>query len=44
MFWIGFVLGSNAFAYILSSIFASRKLHLIGRELAMTLGMFFMLI
>ena len=44
VFWIGFELGSNAFAYILSSIFASRKLHLIGRELAMTLGMFFMLI
>ena len=39
VFWIGFVLGSNAFAYILSSLLASRKLHLIGRELAMTLGM-----
>ena len=44
VFWIGFVLGSNAFAYILASVVASRSLHKVGRELAMTLGMFFMLI
>ena len=44
VFWIGFVLGSNAVAYIIGSIFASNHLHKIGRELGMIIGMLLMLL
>ena len=41
VFYVGFVLGSNAVAYIIGSMFASNFLHFdwYGRERAMVIGM-----
>lgn len=41
VFYVGFVLGSNAVAYIAGSMFASNFLHFdwYGRERAMVIGM-----
>ena len=44
VFYVGFVLGSNAVAYTIGSIFASRGLHLVGRENSMVLGMLLIMV
>jgi hypothetical protein len=46
VFFVGFVLGSNAVAYIAGSLFASSFLHLewYGRERAMVVGMLLIMI
>ena len=44
VFYVGFVLGSNAVAYMGGSIFSSNYLHLVGRENSMIVGMLLILI
>ena len=44
VYYIGFILASNAFAYMAGSIWSTTNLHLIGRENAMVLGVLLILL
>ena len=44
VFYVGFVMGSNAVTYMVGSVFSSNYLHLVGRENAMVLGMLLILV
>ena len=41
VFWVGFVLGSNALTYMLSCVVGGKNLHYIGRENAIIFGLLF---
>lgn len=41
VFFVGFVLGSNAVTYIIACVVGGRYLHAIGREIAIIFGLLF---